>query len=60
MAVVWWVHLVLCGERARYGLRCILLLVWLPSLWRDCRLGWLRRWVLLCRPLMLQLLLEVS
>jgi len=36
------------------------LLVWLPSLWRDCRLGWLRQWVLLCRLLMLHLLLKVS
>ena len=38
----------------------MLLLVWLPSSWRDCRLGWLRQWVLSCYLLMLQLLLKVS
>ena len=40
-------------------MRRVLLSVWLTPLRHGCRSGWLCRWVLLCRLLLKQLLLEI-
>ena len=53
LAVAWWVRLVLCGDRVRAWLCCVLLLVLSLSLVCTRCWCWLRRWAMLCLVLLL-------